>query len=1179
MSSPSDYTAGWICALPVEAVAATVFLDERLDGPSTQERDDTNSYKFGKIKNHYVVIATLPKGEYGTATAATVAKDLTRSFPNVRIGLMVGIGGGAPSSRNDIRLGDVVVSIPGKGQSGIFQYDYGESIQYESFQCTRALDQPPQLLRAAVASLEVDQEIDGNGIQDAIAKVLEQKPNLKRKYGRPSDDTDILYRREIIHTGGDPCDTCETDHTDVEKRESRQSERTLIHYGTIASANTLMKNAILRDRLASQNNVLCFEMEAAGLMNGFSCLVIRGICDYSDSHKNNVWQGYAAMAAAAYAKQIVSTIRPQQVEEEPRLGRIETQIREIAQTAQDVRSHQKKEADLSILSWLSTTDFGKQQTDNLRKWQPGTVKWLLDCPEYQKWLQEKGQVLFCPGIPGAGKTVAASVVVKDLTQRFVNDTDIGIVFVYCSYTQRGSQETISLLGGILKQLCQRQGSISQDVTDLYLSHGKGQTGPQYDEITKALKCHLGDYSRVMVVIDAVDEWQPTQNDRFNLVDELLHLHGENSTNLLVTSRFIPAIEERFKRYPWCRIEASQDDIHRYIDDYHWPSLSLVYGRPDLQQEIKSCVRQAANGMFLLAQFYLSSLEYKTTPREIKDALKQFQNRAERKAHDPNFDMLAEAYDEAMIRIDQQGESYKRKAHQVLSWVCYTCRGLYVRELQNAIAVREHEFDVHEDDLSDINLLLSVCCGIVVVHEATQTIQLVHYTAQDYFIHRQEDFFPDVHSYLAKQCINYLSLGRFEDGLPDTGGAKNGWWLSPDTSEARWYALYQYAAVYWGHHLRKATVSASNVDQAALNLLHNGIKISAAIKIQLWSMGPDFMPNLNSERRGNLSINGLHLAAFCGFDRVLPLLMATFDVNSKDSNGRTALGWASEAGWYNIVNQLLSADADVEAIEYDGSTSLHLASKFNRAEVVQILINSGADINIADNYGDTALHCAAMLGHDKIALKLLTNAARFDISNNSGQLPLNIAVQSWNRSVYETLCNAGANPRSCGTNMRTILVEAACAGDEFIVKSLLEQNVDLDAKDCRGRTALMEACEKGNLTVVDMLLRHNTRLDVKDANGLTVLMKVMVYSDLEVAVKLFQAASAQKNPYLEPSYFGAALLKACQERRETAVKVLLENGAMNSPEAHNGLPFLVTFEDVKWNKDNDWEELRNIKMKI
>jgi nucleoside phosphorylase len=321
MSSPSDYTVGWICALPVEAVAATVFLDERLEGPATQDKDNTNNYKFGKIRDHHVVIATLPKGEYGIATAASVAKDLTRSFPNIRIGLMVGIGGGAPSLKNDIRLGDVVVSIPEKGQSGIFQYDYGESRQEESFQCTRALDQPPQLLRTAVASLHVEHEIDGNGLEDAVAKVLEQKPNLRGKYGRPSDDKDILFQPAVVHTGGDSCDTCSMDEADVVDRGLRQSEKSSIHYGIIASANTLMKNAVLRDRLALQNNVLCFEMEAAGLMNGFSCLVIRGICDYSDTHKNKAWQGYAAMTAAAYAKQIINIIRPQQVEQVPILGK------------------------------------------------------------------------------------------------------------------------------------------------------------------------------------------------------------------------------------------------------------------------------------------------------------------------------------------------------------------------------------------------------------------------------------------------------------------------------------------------------------------------------------------------------------------------------------------------------------------------------------------------------------------------------------------------------------------------------------------------------------------------------------------------------------------------------------------------------------------------------------------
>jgi nucleoside phosphorylase len=96
----------------------------------------------------------------------------------------------------------------------------------------------------------------------------------------------------------------------------------MIHYGLIASGNQLMKDALIRDNLAVEKNVLCFEMEAAGLMNRFPCLVIRGICDYADSHKNKDWQGYAAMAAAAYVNALLRRIVPQRVETEERISDI-----------------------------------------------------------------------------------------------------------------------------------------------------------------------------------------------------------------------------------------------------------------------------------------------------------------------------------------------------------------------------------------------------------------------------------------------------------------------------------------------------------------------------------------------------------------------------------------------------------------------------------------------------------------------------------------------------------------------------------------------------------------------------------------------------------------------------------------------------------------------------------------
>jgi nucleoside phosphorylase len=87
-----------------------------------------------------------------------------------------------------------------------------------------------------------------------------------------------------------------------------------VHYGTIASGNQVMRSAAERDRVSAElGGVLCFEMEAAGLMNSFPSLVIRGICDYADSHKNKRWQPYAAATAAACAKEVLSVIPPAEV--------------------------------------------------------------------------------------------------------------------------------------------------------------------------------------------------------------------------------------------------------------------------------------------------------------------------------------------------------------------------------------------------------------------------------------------------------------------------------------------------------------------------------------------------------------------------------------------------------------------------------------------------------------------------------------------------------------------------------------------------------------------------------------------------------------------------------------------------------------------------------------------------
>ena len=170
MSDPQAYTIGWICALTTESVAARAFLDEEHDGPSHIAQHDNNSYVLGRIGSHNVVIAVLPDGDYGTSSAAAVARDMLHSFPYVRIGLMVGIGGGAPSSRHDIRLGDVVVSSRDGSKGGVFQYDFGKTIQNQAFEETSFLDQPPMVLRTAVSTLKGTYEMRGHQLADQVER-------------------------------------------------------------------------------------------------------------------------------------------------------------------------------------------------------------------------------------------------------------------------------------------------------------------------------------------------------------------------------------------------------------------------------------------------------------------------------------------------------------------------------------------------------------------------------------------------------------------------------------------------------------------------------------------------------------------------------------------------------------------------------------------------------------------------------------------------------------------------------------------------------------------------------------------------------------------------------------------------------------------------------------------------
>jgi nucleoside phosphorylase len=292
----------------IELAAVDGMLDEIHESPPGNR--NKMGYTLGRMGEHNVAVAVMP--EIGNNRAAVVATQLLNDFPSVRFGLLVGIGGGIPGEdKDDIRLGDVVVSKPTSTFGGVVQIDIGKVTEGGLFQRTGSLSKPPAVLSINVPRLQAQQARLGSQIPRLLSEMLQRYPKMMGQYVYQGAENDLFFESTYLHQQGRTCKDC--DRTKLIDRDARPDTDPQIHYGTIGSGNVVIRDAIKRDQLRKDLGVLCVEMEAAGLMDDFPCLVIRGICDYADSHKNRRWQPYAAATAAACAKELLSIIPAQEV--------------------------------------------------------------------------------------------------------------------------------------------------------------------------------------------------------------------------------------------------------------------------------------------------------------------------------------------------------------------------------------------------------------------------------------------------------------------------------------------------------------------------------------------------------------------------------------------------------------------------------------------------------------------------------------------------------------------------------------------------------------------------------------------------------------------------------------------------------------------------------------------------
>jgi nucleoside phosphorylase len=286
---PNIYTVAWIAPLEIEAQAALHMLDNEHLGRFPLSRGDDYVFRAGNIYGHNVIIATLPAGQaYGTGSAAALASQVKRFFPNLWFGLLVGVAAGLPNHLQrpplDIRLGDILVGLPVGNSAGLIGYDLGKETEHDGFQLLHdghELAKTETVVRSAISSIKLKGPNDADAFLP-FYMTIRHKNHTNGTFIDPGQDYDQLYQ----------CDNDGIEH--LVKRERRPDTcRTRVWYGPIGSGEKLMKNAQKRNELRDKYNIIGLEMEAAGTMNQIPVGVIRGVCDYGDEHKNKEWQPYA----------------------------------------------------------------------------------------------------------------------------------------------------------------------------------------------------------------------------------------------------------------------------------------------------------------------------------------------------------------------------------------------------------------------------------------------------------------------------------------------------------------------------------------------------------------------------------------------------------------------------------------------------------------------------------------------------------------------------------------------------------------------------------------------------------------------------------------------------------------------------------------------------------------------
>ncbi|PQE26803.1 ankyrin repeat-containing protein [Rutstroemia sp. NJR-2017a BVV2] len=1184
-----DYTVGWICALPLtELVAAIAMLDEEHSGLPAAD-SDTNVYALGRIGVHNVVIACLPAGVVGKVSAAMVAKDMLRSFKAIRFALMVGVGGGAPLVRDlnevatddedsdedseeefggttdekDIRLGDIVISQPFESSAGVavVQYDFGKSLQGGKFHATGTLNKPPEFLLKAIAMLQAKHVRKGTReLSEYLEKMVSANPGLASTFVYQGANKDRLFKEDFVHLDGKKsCKACcGPNDVNVVKRKVRPNSSPAVHYGTIGSADQVMKDSVLRNKWAKERNIICFEMEAAGLMDNFPCLVIRGICDYADSHKNKAWQPYAAATAAAYAKELLYIVPGKSVVAAPPIppyeldsghiyqSRLSTWLAEITKGISSVfllyrRASVYREGDLSKMSlieqtyhlWVSllmnklvqhlqevrrtdeeeqclqalrTTNYEDQKNTNTNRAE-GTCLWCLEDSLFVNWRDRlTSRLLWITADPvltvdpGCGKSVLSKALVdENLLGQQENDTVV--CYFFFKDTSPEQRSPVSALSALLHQLfASRQGSHLIKHALPHFRKNKDRFATNLETLWTIVQSIIEDpeHPRIIFLLDALDECKSDCQQALIMQlkrFEKMEAPGRNGAN---TFQFI--ITSR----PYWDIEREFQELIQAMPNIRLPAEDKS---KLLRLEI-SCVIEAR-----LDELERSSVITSATARNmLRDGLSNVENRTylwiriifARLVKEPRLDIktIRKFLNELPPSVEDAYEAILKRskepedAKRLLHIIVAAKRPLFLKEIAVALYITD---EVHSHE--DLEIQEDSQLKITLRHLCGLFVSIVD--GKNWFKHVREAL--EIDDSTKTMCLDvcnvqshYLRLWPHIYHRFNETGRNMYWYLISN----RWSHIL-FVLAYFGLDLLMAEVC----------------KHMADVDI----------------RDGN---NGtpLILAAGLGHETVVSLLLhKQANVNSQDSDGNTPLINAVSSGHEMVVKILLDKGADVNMQDRFGRTALMKAAQAGSEAVVKLLLDKPNDVNMQDSFGMTALMVATQCSNEGVVKLLLDKHADINIQYRNGTTALIMAIANGgDNRLVKILLDKQSDVNLQNGTWGSTLHAAFANGKEQFVEALLKEGTDVGEKEGEQGTALQAAVRNHHEISVKMLLNKQVAIHEQDRYVVSTIQKSLMYESKEIPTLLLSKSGED----LSSNHGRALLLWAVEHPEARSVELVL-----------------------------------------